>query len=219
MALTKKYWILISLIVILLGGTLVYFDWTKQKSGPACSPQEQTKAETTRQIMIPSSLDSDDVIAQFVPYMPPIGGKLTRDDPFWNQRFEITSLNEGFTEGFTTAWSGNAYYLTKSGHKLGGESHSYVLDLSVLKYKSHDFAQKDYARISVKQGFEDIILKGIKLKSKVGLPPEISQGTNSKVTNLQQCLLYSDNFIIYAFGLKEAAKDIIIRLIDRYAVK
>lgn len=219
MVLTKKYWILIGSLVILLGGALIYFGWTKQKSEPAGSQPEQTRPEPIKQVIIPSSLDPDDVMAQFVPYIPPVGGKLTKDDPFWKQRFGIESLNEGLVQAFTTLWYGSAYYLTKDGEKLGGDPHSYALDLSVLKYKSHEFAQKDYLRISTKQDFKDVIFEDIKLKNKVELPPVLDPGINSETQNVQQYLLCSNNFIIYAFGLKEAAEDAIIRVIDRYGVE
>lgn len=219
MLLTKGKWILIGVLIVLLGGTLTYFGWTKQKSEPDSSQLEQAKSEPVRQVIIPSSLDPDDIMAQFVPYIPPWGGKLTKDDPFWKERFGIESLNEGFVESFMTLWYGSAYYLTKDGGKLGGDAHSYVLDLTVLKYESHESAQKEYFRISSEQGFKDVIFEGIKLKNKVGLPPVLDSGINSGAGNLRQYLLHSNNFIIYVFGLKEAAEDVIIRLIDRYEVE
>ena len=219
MIVTKRYWVLISLLIILLAGTSIYFGWTKQKSELAESQPEQINSEPMKQIIISSLLDPDDVMAQFAPYIPPWGEKLAKDDPFWKQRFGITKLNEGFINGFTTAWYGSAYYLTKDGKKLGGDPHSYVLELSVLKYKNHNSAQEDYIKISTEQDFEDIIFEGLKLKSKLGIPPGLKSGVNSEAKYLQQYFLHSNNFIIYAFGLKEAAEDVMIRVIDRYEVK
>lgn len=217
-----KKLLIILLIVVIGGGTILgYFWWQKggEKEAEKPKTEEQTEPESVRKIIIPSSLNPDDVMAQFVSYIPPWGGKLTKDDHFWKERFEIESLNEGFVKAFSTAWYGSAYYLTKDEEKLGGDAHSYVLDLTVLKYKSHEFAQKDYLRISTEQDFEDIVFEGIKLKNKVGPPPMFGSSADSKSGNLQQYLLHSNNFIIYASGLKEAAEDVMIRLIDQYAME
>lgn len=90
------------------------------------------------------------------------------------------------------------------------------------EYVIVEFPQKDYDRISIEQDFRDSTLRDVKLKTNIGLAPglesEIKENPKIKLEaeQCQQYLLYSDNFITYAFGLKEAAEDVITRDIDRY---
>ena len=227
MALTKKYWILISLIAVFLGGTLIYFGWSKQKSKPASSQPEQINPETIRQVIIPSSLDSEHVIVDFARYIHLFGEMITREDSFWTDYFEIVYPHEGFIEGTIVSWQGEIYYVKKDGTKIEGPDDplSFILAFTVLKYEKPEFAQKDYDRISSKQEFRDFTLKDVKLKTKVGLAPGLENEVKDnpaiklKSEQCQQYLLQSNNFIIYAFGLKEAAEDVMIRVIDRYTVE
>jgi len=90
------------------------------------------------------------------------------------------------------------------------------------EYVIVEFPQKDYDRISIEQDFRDSTLRDVKLKTNIGLAPglesEIKENPKIKLEaeQCQQYLLYSDNFITYAFGLKEAAEDVITRDIDLY---
>lgn len=151
--LTKKYWILIGLIAVLLGGTLIYFGCTRQKSEPASS-----QPEPTRQIMIPSSLSPDDVMTQFAPYIPPWGEKLTEHHIFWATELGIPSSHKGFTEGFSTSWRG-VVWTKKDGTEVEppDDPYGFILSLAVLKYEKSEFAQEDYDRVSIKQKFRDSI--------------------------------------------------------------
>jgi hypothetical protein len=223
MVLTKRHWILIGLIVLLLGGTLIYFGWTKQKSEPATRQSKQSKPEATRQIMIPSSLDSQHVIVDFARYMHLFGEMITRESSFWVKHFGIVHPNERFIEGTAAAWHGTVY-LTKQGREIEGadDSSSFIVIFAVLKYEKPEFAREDYDKISPKQQFTDATLEGISLKTKLGMPLGISKRPymmNVEPEQCQQYLLWSSNFIIYAFGLKQAAEDVMIRVIDRYAVE
>ena len=220
--LTKKYWVLISLIIILGGGVLVYFGPAKQESGLIKPHSEQTKSGPIKQLIIPSSLEPYEAMAQFVPYMPPWGDAVTEAE-YW-QYFEITP-NDGFGKGFGTVWQGKAYWIKKNGAKVYGvddpDNFNFILELMVLKYEKLESAKEDHDKINAKQGFGDIILEGVKLKTKVGIPPVIEGWIKEYDMELEpeQCeqyLLHSANFIIYAVGLKEAAEDVILRVIDRY---
>jgi len=224
MALIKKYWILIGLIVVILGGTLIYFAWTKQKPEPASSQPEQIKPETIRKVMIPSSLDSEHVIVDSARYIHLFGEMITQEHSFWGDYFEIIYPSEGFIEGTIATWHGEAYWVKKDGTKVYGpdDPYSFILDCAVLKYKKPEFAREDHDKISLKQGFREHILNGVRLKTKSGIPPIMGHWIKKlrmklKPEQCQQYLLHSNNFIIYASGLKEAAEDVMIRLIDRYA--
>lgn len=241
MVLSKKYWILIGLIV-LVGGTLVYFGWTREKPGPIDLQSEQTKQESESitsqpeeirpepmsRIMIPSSLGPENIIVEFARYIRVFGEMITREDSFWTDSFEITYPSEGFLGGTIGLWQGKGnYYVKKDGTKIEGPDDllSFIVAFAVLKYEKPESAQKDYDRIAVKQEFKDFSLEGIELKTKIGLPPVLESDIQKmpeiklKPEQCQQYLLYSNNFIIYAFGLKEAAEDLIIRVIDQYGVK
>jgi len=225
MVLTKKYCILVGFLVVFLAGTLVYFGWTKQKSGPGTLQPEETKLEPVRKIAIPSSLEPGEVMEQFVPYVPPWGEKISAEDYpyFWGDYFELPYPKEGFIKGVATAWQGGAAWIKKDGTGIGPpDTPSCVLELVVLKYEKPEFAQKDYNRMSIKEGFSDSIFEGVTLKTKLGIPTLIQKRpdmTDIEPEQYQQYLLYSNNFIIYAFGLKEAAEDAMIRVIDQYAVE
>ncbi len=228
MVLTKRYWILVGLIVVFLGGTLIYFGWTKQKPESVKSQLEQPKREVIRQIMIPSSLDSENVIVDFARYIRVFGDMVTREDSFWADSFGIVYPSEGFVEGSITPWQGKGnYYVKKDGTKIQGphDPLSFIVAFAVLKYENPKFAQEDYNRISIKQEFRDFTLKDVKLKTKVGLTPAFEKlikensWTKLKSEQCQQYLLHSNNFIIYTYGLKEAVEDAMIRVIDQYRVE
>lgn len=227
MILAKKYWVLIGLIV-LLGGALIYFGWTKQKSEAVKSQPEQPKPEVIRQVMIPSSLDSEQVIVDFVLYILAFGSGITREDSFWTDSFGIAYPSEGFIEGTFAPWQGKGnHYVKKDGTKIEGpdDPWSFVVSFTVLKYRNFKSAQEDYNRISNKQEFKDFTLKNVKLETKAGLMPAFEKliKENSwiklKSEQCQQYLLWSNNFIVYTSGLKEATEDIMIRVLDQYKVE
>lgn len=225
MGLTKKYWILIGalLLVIFLGGTLSYFAWIKRESGLARSQPEQIKPKSVKQVIIPSSLESYEVMIQFVPYIPPSGEERISEEDYL-EYFEITP-NQGFTKGLGVIWHRAAYWIKKDGTKVYGpdDSYGFILDVSVLKYENPEFAREDYDKISTKQEFIETTLEGFKLKTKSGVPPVtrgwIKMGMEPKAEQCQQYLIYSNNFIIYLSGLKEAAADAVTRIIDLYRVE
>jgi len=225
MLLTKEKWILIGVLIVLLGGTLTYFSWTKQKSEPDSSQPEQTKPKSVRQVIIPSSLEPGEVMNQFVPYVPPWGEKISAEHYpyFWGDYFELPYPKEGFIKGVATAWRGGLAWVKKDGTGIGPpDAPSSVLELAVLKYDKPEFAQEDYNRMSIKQGFSDSIFESVKLKTKLGIPTLLQKRpdmTDIKPEQYRQYLLHSNNFIIYAFGLKEAAEDVMLRVIDRYGVR
>lgn len=221
--LTKKYWILISLIVILGGVVLVYFDMVKQESGLIKSHPERAGLGSIKQVIIPSSLEPYEALEQFVPYMPPWGDAITEAE-YW-QHFG-TAPNEGFVEGFGTVWHGEAYWIRRNGAKVYGadDPYGFILELIAVKYEKREFAREDYDKISTRQEFGDITLEGVKLKTKAGIPPVIESWIKKHDMSLepehcQQYLLYSTSFIIYACGLKEATEDAIITIIDRYGTE
>jgi hypothetical protein len=230
MALTKRYWVLIGILVLVafVGGMVVYLGWSKQKSRPASLQSEQFKPEPMKRIAIPSSLAPIDVITQFVPYLVPVGGGIGKESGFWNN-FNLVQANDGFEEGFLTAWLKEAYYIKRDGTKveaLRGDPYGLILYLAVLKYKTSQLAQEDYEKISMEQKFENFTLREVNLKTKMEAPPALwplitkkSPSSELKTEEYQQYLLHSNNFIIYAYGLKEAAEDFMIRLIDRYTVE
>ena len=225
MALTKKYRILISLIVILLGGTLVYFSWSKQKPEPASSQRQQTKPEAVKEIVIPSSLDPKDIILPFDPHFPYFEWKSKKENPyveeFWEEYFGTSFSGKGLIKYATAMW------LEKWTKRDGTEVHQiseevpYILSLYAFKYEKPEFAQEDYNKISINQEFKTFTLKTIKLKTKIGLPPKMEELVLSHIKSERTCqyFLHSNNFIIYAFGLKEAAEDVMIRVIEQYTVK
>lgn len=170
MLLTKGKWILIGVLIILLGGTLTYFGWTKQKSEPDNSQPEQTEAESVREVVIPSSLNPAEVVAQFVPYIPPWGDDITKLHDFWETKFTSPYPHKGFVKGFFTAWHGEAaYWIKKDGAKVCGadDPYGFILDLAVLKYEKPEYAKKDYDRMSIDQESNDSTLNGVKLKTKI----------------------------------------------------
>lgn len=234
--LRKKYWILISLIAVLLVGTLTYFGWIKQKSEPASSQPGQIKQELIREMIIPSSLESTEVMTQFVPYMPPWGEVVTKDDAFWWPiGFGVRSPHKGFAGGFSATWHGAAYWIKKDGTKVEGaevkranDTYNFILEIAVLKYEKPEYAQEDYDRISTNQEFKDLTINGVKLKTRAGVNPRmrtevvirnIPEMKKLKEEQCQQYLLHSNNFVVYIWGLKKAAEDAIIRLIDQYTVE
>ena len=63
-------------------------------------------------------------------------------------------------------------------------------------------------------------LKDAILKTKVGVPPTMKEELPRYLTEeFQQYFFQSNNFIIYAVGLREAAEDAMIRVIDQYTVE
>ena len=248
MVLSKRYWILI--VIVLLGGTLVYFAWTREKPGlidlhseqtrresqSVSSQPKQTEPEAIRQVTIPSSLSTKDVVSQFgfSPHLFYYDWAKSRDD-FYKVRgrkiLGIESPSEGFTEMITGTLL--EVYSKRDGTKVYGISKEIpiVSILCVLKYENAKFTQEDYIKISIKRELKDSNLEGVNVKTRVGLPPEIkeefSSGLDSedfkseyfKPERYRQYLLRSNNFIIYAFGLKEAAEDVIMRVIDQYGIK
>jgi len=225
MILTKKYWVLIGVVIlaVLLGGILVYFGWTKQKSEPPKSRTEQSKPESVKEVKIPSSLNPNEVIIQFAPPTPLL--KNFTEQEFRWEDFGIDHPNDGFIVGANAVWQEDVHYFKKDGTKVEGSSgpYSVTLSLTVLKYSKPKFAQEDYNRITTKQELRDLTLKGVKLRTKKGIPQSTSEETllhtQIKPERWQQYLLYSNNFIIHAFGVREAAKDVISRAIDQYEVK
>lgn len=227
MILVKKYWILIGLLVLLLGGTLIYFNWAKQKPELTKPHFEQTEPESVREAIIPSSLDSEQVIIEFADYMHLFGEMITREHRFWVNYFGIVSPSKGFIEGTFASWQGETYYIKKDGTKIKGPDDplSFSVTIAVLKYEKPQFAQEDHDRISIGQEFSDFTLNGVRLRTKVGLAPGLERMIEEypviklEPEQFQQYLLYSGNFIIYAVGLKEASEDVIIRVIDWYAAE
>ena len=236
MMLTKKYGILIGTLIlaVFLGGTLAYFGWSSQKSGlanqpeqpeqepePVSSQPEQLESEPMKKVMIPSSLSSEEVVVDFARYTHLFGDVITQKSDYWSGYFGINSPNEGFVGGTGTMWYGASYF-TKGGTEIKEEDASlgFILVFMVLKYKTPDFSQEDYKRISYTNEFRELTLKNIKLKTKLGLPSlEKIPTVELKAMQYQQYLLHSNNFIIYSVGLKEAAEDIMIRVIDQYTVE
>lgn len=224
MILTKKYWILIGVVVlaILLGGTLIYLSWSRQKSEPSTSQSDQIKSELIRKVLIPSSLEPFEVMQQFVPHIPPGGERVTKNDFLFY--FNATS-NQGFAKGFSVIWHGELYWVKKGGTKVYGpdDPYGFILDLVVLKYEDSESAREDYDKISAKQEFSDTVFKGVELRTKSGISLAMERwGQELPMPEQQECqqyLLKSNNFIIYTFGLKEATEDVIMRVIDQYAVE
>lgn len=194
----------------------------KPRREPPTQLPERTKPELGRtQVVIPPELDPDDVMAQFVPYMPPWGERITKGGHFWEGYFEIVHPQEGFIKGFGTSWHGEAHYVKKDGTKIKGpdDPYGFILHLYILKFTDSESAQEDYARISTNQKFRDFTLEGVRLKTKSGVPLPIKNEMSWMKLDPQQCqqyLLHSNNFIIYAFGMKEAAQDIIERAIEQF---
>ncbi len=225
MVLTKINWILIGLIVVFLGGNLIYLESTKLKSELASSQSEQPKSEPTRGLVIPSSLNSGEVMAQFVSYIPPWGEVIIENHIFWASELGIQHPHTGFVKGFSTSWHG-VVWTKKDGTEVEPpqDPYGFILNLAVLKYKKPEFAKEDYDRVSVKGEFKESILKGIKLKTKIGLPSVLwnrlkNYPTKLKQEQCQQYLLHSGNFVIYGYGLKEVAEDVMLRVIEQYEVE
>lgn len=236
MILTKRYRILIGalILIIFLTGTSVYLGWSKQKSKLASFQPEQTKqkpeqaslqsdqikSELIKQIMIPSSLDPYNILTQFVPYIPPWGENITEDHLFWSTEFWISYPCKGFVKGFSTSWIGLPWIKKDNTIiKPPADPYGFILKIAVLKYERPEFSEDDFNRISNKQDFRDWTFEGLKLKTKVGSQINMNFLEELNPDQYQQSLICSGNFIIYVFGLKEAVKDTISRLIDRYEVK
>lgn len=208
-------------VLVLVGGSLVCLSWSNEQLGLTNSQPKEAQPESVRHVVIPSSLEAAEVLAQFVPYLPPWGEKITgKDYSFWGPYFEITP-NEGFTYGVATSWHGAAYWIKKDGTKVEGPDDplGFILSIAVLKYEKSESAKEDYDKIGTKQEFIDLNLEGVSLKTKVGIPPAIGKRPYMMNVEPEQCrqnLLWSNNFIIYAFGLREAVDDAITRLIDQY---
>ena len=251
MVLTKKHWILIGVVVlaVLLGGSLIYFNWSKQKAGLANQPQqpkqesqstgsqmEQTELEPIRKVIIPSSLSVKDIASQFGPSPYPFYYEWAENREDFSQMEErkvlgIGSPSEDFIEMLVGTWL--KVYSKKDGTKVYGISEEIpmVFVLYIIKYETPESLQEDYTKISLKHELRDVIIEGAKVKTEIGLPPEIYGEFKSGLDPedlkpeyfepdpYKQYLLHSNNFIIYTYGLKEAAKDIMIRVIDQYTVE
>ncbi len=226
MILTKKHSVLIGLIVVfLVGGTFVYLGWTKPKSEPASPSSERTKSESIRQVIIPSSLDPKNVIENVIdlPYYSQWESK--EDNPSleesWEQYFGIPSLGRGLIKYAGAPWLKS--YSKRDGTELHqiSEEVPLILLVHVGKYQRSQFAKEAYNKINIDQGFKVSILEGVELKTKPGLAPVIKQLVLPyiKPEQFQQYVIQSNNFIIYAVGLKEATEDVLIRIIDRYAAE
>lgn len=225
MFLTKGKWILIGVLIVLLGGTLTYFGWTKQKSEPDTSQANRTKSEPVRQVIIPSSLDPKNVIENVID-LPYYSQWETKGDyPFleesWEQYFGIPSLGRGLIKYAGAPWLKS--YSKRDGTELHqiSEEVPLILLVHVGKYQRSQFAKEAYNKINIDQGFKVSILEGVELKTKPGSAPVIEQLVLPYIEpeQFQQYVIQSNNFIIYAFGLKEAAEDVMIRIIDQYGVK
>lgn len=215
---------------------MAYFGWTEQKSGLISSQPEQTKPEPVRQVIIPSSLSAKDVVSQFgfSPHLFYYEWAKSRQDFYRVKGGKILGI-ESPSEGFNEMINGTLVevYSKMDGTKVYGISKEIpiVSILSVLKYEKPKFTQEDYTKISIKRELKDSNLEGVKIKTGVGLPPEIKEEFLSgldpedlkseyfEAERYRQYLLRSNNFIIYVFGVKEAAEDVMIRVIDRYAVE
>jgi len=206
-------------LLILVGGLLVY--WQRgcmpEKTPSVLTEGSERKvkpiADNIVEIVIPSSLESDDVMAQFIPDIPPWGEKITKNHIFWATEFGIRYPHRGFIEGFATSWHGGIAWITRDGTGIETPKNPYdsILSLAVLKYERPEFAKEDYERIVVGRGYEGYILEDAELKIEVRLSSTEGQSP--------QYLLHSSNFIIYAHGLKGAAEDAMIRAIDQYGVR
>lgn len=223
---SKGRWILIGALIVLLGGTLTYFGWTKQESTPVSSQTDETKPKLVDQIMIPPSTNSKEVIKNVIglPHYTEWEEWKSREQvssswkEFWGKNFGIPFPGKQVIGYALAPWQWK--YQKRDGTMLLdiSEATPFVLYLYVFKYEKPKFAKEDYDKIN--QNFKTRILEGIKLKSKPGIAP-IFEEFYSQINpeEYQQYLLNSNNFVIYVFGLKEAVKDITIRLIEHYEMK
>jgi len=146
--------------------------------------------------------------------------KTVKEDPSfkkeWKSYFGISDLGEGIIEYGATTWLES--FPKRDGtevHQINEEV-NLILLVYVIKYEKPKFAQEDYNKI----GFKVSTIEGVKLKANVGIPSTLEEEPPPHISEqFQQYLLQSNNFIIYCIGLKEAAEDIVIRLIDEYTVK
>ncbi|MBM3210868.1 hypothetical protein FJZ33_01525 [Candidatus Poribacteria bacterium] len=201
--------VIIVILVLLIGGVLLWLTGCiKGKVAPNMPP--------------------DKLMAQFVPFVPPWGENISRDHVFWwASEFGFDSVPEGFIEGFSMSWRGMEW-VKKDGKSVPppNDPFGFILNIAVLKYESAMSAKEDYERIIAKQEFKDFSLEGIKLVSKSGVPPGMKIWLEKYADKLtvkeEQCyqyLLRSNNFIIYTYGLNEAAEDVMLRIIDKYKVE
>jgi len=199
----------------------------EKASPPSTSDSEKVEPNSDNQVkvVIPSDLDPAEVMARFVPYMPPWGESVTKQHSFWATEFGIDYPHEGFISGFSTSWHGSAHWPKKDGGVVGfpNDLYGFLLSLTVLKYRKPEFAREDYERISTKQKFEMSVFDDVEVKTKNGLPPLMRlwlERYNDDLTleeeQYDQYFLNVSNFIIYAYGLKEVTRDAVIRLIDHH---
>lgn len=216
------------IVVALVGGVFLWQTGCvpEKASPPSTSDSEKVGSNSDNQVkvVIPSDLDPAEVMTRFVPYIPPWGDKIAGGDPFWKGYFEISRPDEGFVEGFSTSWHGEAYWTKMDGAKIRGPDDPYglVLLIYMLKYTGLESAQKDYERISNMQEFRDYSVDGFELKTKILMPLPIKTELSWMKIDPDQCqqyLLQSNSFIIYMFGVREAAEDAVIRFVDQYRAK
>lgn len=212
-----KKLLIIILIVVIAGGTLLGYFWWQRS--------EKEKIESVRQVLIPSSLDPKNVIENAIelPYYSQWESK--EEDPSleesWERLLGIPSSGQGLIKHASAPWLKS--YLKTDGtevHEINEEV-SLILYLHVCKYEKPELAEEAYNKTNTDHGFKLSVLEHVELKTKVGLPPVIEDVVPPyiKPEQFQQYLLQSNNFIIYAYGLKEAAEDVMIRVIDQYTTK
>ncbi|MBZ9572581.1 hypothetical protein KJA17_00080 [Patescibacteria group bacterium] len=222
---TKKLLTILLIVVVAAGAILGFFWWQRSGEGEMEKQiEEQTKPEPTKRVIIPSSLDPKEVVENII-LLPRYFESISKEeDPlflqeFWERYLEISSSGKGIIKYAVGIW---VNYIKRNGVEVlkTSEGAPFILFFHVLKYEKPEFAQRDYSKIIFNQKFEVSILEGVKLKTKVGIPSSIREELGPiKPEQFQQYVIQSNNFIIYAVGLKEASEDIMIRLIDRYAVK
>lgn len=220
-----KKLLIILLIVVIGGGVLLGFLWWQR--GEKRKIEEQTEPESTIKVMISSSLNSNDVIENIM-RLPHDSEWFNREEfpsflvEFWEEDFGISSSGKGFVECAIVPWIRD--YIKRDGTEMSdvSESKPFILFLYVIKYEEPKFAQEDYSKVNTNHGFDVSTLGGVKLKIKSGIPSSFGGLfllTDVKLDKYQQFLFQSDNFIIYAVGLKEAAEDVMIRVIDQYTAR
>jgi len=196
---------------LLIVGIFVFFKGKLPQTHPVnrLSPKgiftkTQTKEKST-ELTISSDLTFDKIASQ-------IGlkkGKNFTIDDWKGSWIKDASISEGFVEGYEI-WYGGLYVL-KNGREIA-DPHMALLTLYILKYRTPEFAQKAYHKLGVEWNYEEINVKGIKLKSKYELP-EIPAFGGAPVQNY---LLQSGVFLISISGDERATLDVLKRIIEQY---
>ena len=168
-----------------------------------------------KEIVIPSSLDSMEVVEKIYPENP-MRFILGNYYEYGAQHMAKGACEEGFVGGYSEPFYGE-WYVKRDGRPINQSEYS-ILIFKVLKYESTEFAQRSYGGIGEACGLHNLTHRNIALKTAVQPVSEYGGESLWGVANLSFYVVHSGCFIIYFYGRDDVAQDALDRTIDTFGV-